>query len=395
MKLKPGFVRTVKKPGRYGDGRGGWGLALLVRPRANGGVRKSWIQRIRINGRPTNLGLGVYPVVGLKEARKRAIKNLRLVEQGIDPRGGGIPTFREAAEKVIQIHSPGWKKGSTSEQTWRRTLNTYAYPLLGTKRVDRITTNDIMNVLVPIWHQKPTTAKLVKQKISTIMRWAIAAGHRHSKPQPGMRSAPLYRKTPDGSSTTGRCPTTRSLPLSAKSAGQVPTRQECWHWSSRCLPPYGPPKQGSPDGRKSTSKSRMDDPQGKEPKRTANIMCRCRHRPSQCSPQPADIHLTASWCSLAKKVGRLAAPPSRNSYSVPRSAASRTGSEAASETGLRNAPTRADPSPKPLWPTPTAIRSKPHIYAPTFLTCARKLMKAWANYLDQTPTPQEGLPSPE
>ena len=25
----------------------------------------------------------------------------------------------------------------------------------------------------------------------------------------------------------------------------------------------------------------------------------------------------------------------------------------------------------------------------------RKLMEAWANYLDQTPTPQEGLPSPE
>ena len=182
MKLKSGFVRTVKKPGRYGDGRGGWGLALLVRPRADGGVRKSWIQRIRINGRPTNLGLGVYSIVGLHEARKRAIKNRRLVEQGIDPRGGGIPTFREAAETVIQIHRPGWKKGSSSEQMWRSSLKTYAYPLLGTKRVDRITTNDIMNVLLPIWHQKPATAKLTKQKISTIMRWAIAAGHRHDDP---------------------------------------------------------------------------------------------------------------------------------------------------------------------------------------------------------------------
>ena len=91
MKLKSGFVRTVKEPGRYGDGRGGWGLALLVRPRADGGVRKSWIQRIRINGQVTNLGLGVYPIVGLRDARKRAIENLRLVEQGIDPPRGRDP----------------------------------------------------------------------------------------------------------------------------------------------------------------------------------------------------------------------------------------------------------------------------------------------------------------
>ena len=62
MPLKAGFVRTVKgHRAASATGEGTHGLALLVRPRADGGVRKSWIQRIRINGRVTNLGLGTLP----------------------------------------------------------------------------------------------------------------------------------------------------------------------------------------------------------------------------------------------------------------------------------------------------------------------------------------------
>ena len=94
MRLTAGFVRTVTTPGRYGDGRGGFGLALVVRPRAGGGVRKSWVQRVRIGGRVTNIGLGPYPVVLLSEARKRALDNCRLIEAGEDPRGGGCADLR-------------------------------------------------------------------------------------------------------------------------------------------------------------------------------------------------------------------------------------------------------------------------------------------------------------
>ena len=35
-RLSAAFVRTVKRPGRYGDGRGGYGLSLLVKPTASG-----------------------------------------------------------------------------------------------------------------------------------------------------------------------------------------------------------------------------------------------------------------------------------------------------------------------------------------------------------------------
>ena len=64
-RLSAAFVRTVKRPGRYGDGRGGYGLSLLVKPTASGRLSKTWAQRMRIGGRPFNVGLGPYPVVTL------------------------------------------------------------------------------------------------------------------------------------------------------------------------------------------------------------------------------------------------------------------------------------------------------------------------------------------
>ncbi len=63
--LSATLVKTVNAPGRYGDGRGGLGLSLLVRVAAHGHVTKCWTQSVRIGGRPTSVGLGRYPVVTL------------------------------------------------------------------------------------------------------------------------------------------------------------------------------------------------------------------------------------------------------------------------------------------------------------------------------------------
>ena len=71
-KLSAAFVKTVKRPGRYGDGRGGFGLSLLVKPTTTGRLSKTWSQRLRIHGHPVNIGLGAYPVVTLAEARETA-----------------------------------------------------------------------------------------------------------------------------------------------------------------------------------------------------------------------------------------------------------------------------------------------------------------------------------
>ena len=184
--LSATFVRTVSRPGRYGDGRGGFGLSLLVKPRDNGRLSKTWSQRLSIDGEPVNVGLGAYPVVTLKEARDKALENRRAVEQGIDPRAqraaARVPTFAAAAEAVIKIHAETWKKGSRSEDNWRHSLGEYAMPKLGRKPVNKITTSDVLAVITPIWSSRRVTAKRVRQRISAVMKWAVAEGHREDNP---------------------------------------------------------------------------------------------------------------------------------------------------------------------------------------------------------------------
>lgn len=112
-RLSAAFVQTITTPGRYGDGRGGFGLSLLVKPTRSGRVSRSWSQRLRIDGVAFNIGIGSFPGVTLSEARKRALANLRIVETGGDPRRKPqtTPTFKEAMERTIEVLRPGWKQG--------------------------------------------------------------------------------------------------------------------------------------------------------------------------------------------------------------------------------------------------------------------------------------------
>ena len=118
--LSATFVKTVKTPGRYGDGRGGLGLSLLVRTAARGHVTKCWTQSVRIDRRPTSIGLGRYPVVTLAMARRRALENAQAIAEGRDPRRRAarqMLTFAEACETVIAIHAGSWKPGGRTSRT--------------------------------------------------------------------------------------------------------------------------------------------------------------------------------------------------------------------------------------------------------------------------------------
>ena len=181
-KLSASFVRTVRRSGRYGDGRGGYGLSLLVKPTSTGRISRTWAQRLYINGRAVNLGLGAYPLVTLKEARAKALENRRTLARGMDPRSGGIPTFARAAEKVIAIHRANWKPGGDTEQQWKSSLRDYVYPKIGHKPVNEVTTTDVMAVLLPIWNEKRVTATRVRNRISAVMRWAVAKEYREGNP---------------------------------------------------------------------------------------------------------------------------------------------------------------------------------------------------------------------
>ena len=159
VRLCATFVRTVNVPGRYGDGYGGLGLSLLVTPRKSGGLSKTWAQAVSPNGTKTSLGLGSWPVVTLAMARDRALANARAIAEGRDPRRRmqQVPTFAKANETVLAIHAKHWKSERTEGQ-WRASMRDYVLPRLARKRVDAVTTADVMAVLLPIWSTKRVTA---------------------------------------------------------------------------------------------------------------------------------------------------------------------------------------------------------------------------------------------
>ena len=195
-KLSASFVKTVNRPGRYGDGRGGFGLSLLVKPTTTGRLSKTWSQRLGVNGSLVNIGLGAYPVVTLAQARTVALENRRTVAEGRDPRSGGIPTFAEAAETVCQIHSASWRSKKYAVQ-WRSTLKNHAFPRIGHKPVSKITTADVMGVLLAddFWNRKGVTARVVRQRIGSVMKWAVAQGYREDNPAGDAISAALPRNS--------------------------------------------------------------------------------------------------------------------------------------------------------------------------------------------------------
>ncbi len=134
-----------------------------------------------------DLGLGGYPYTTLAEAREKAFDYRKLARDGGDPRTlaagaqNGVPTFRDAVEKVIEIHRVAWR-GGKNEAQWRSSLSSYAYPRIGRMRVDDISTTDVMAVLLPIWNEKRVTAKRVRQRIGAVMKWAVAQGFRTDNP---------------------------------------------------------------------------------------------------------------------------------------------------------------------------------------------------------------------
>ena len=182
--LNAAFVRTVKRPGVYGDQHG---LRLRVyKSRKRQSISKQWIWRGTVNGTRRDIGLGGFPYVSLAEARQTAFEYRKTARAGCDPvtlrRRPDVPTFAQAAETVIAIHREGWKDGGKSEMQWRSSLRDYAMPKLGRKGVDEITTADVMAVLIPHWHTKTETMRRVRQRIGAVMKWAVAQGHRDDNP---------------------------------------------------------------------------------------------------------------------------------------------------------------------------------------------------------------------
>ena len=176
--LSAAFLRSAP-PGRHADGNG---LFLYVKPEGT----RSWIQRLVIRGRRRELGLGAVALVSLAEAREVALANRKLARSGGDPlaekrRVQGVPTFAEAARRVVEGKRGGWR-GKHHAHNWLRSLERYAFPRIGPRPVSEVSSADVLEILTPIWHEKPETARAVRQRVRTVLDWAVAMELRLDNP---------------------------------------------------------------------------------------------------------------------------------------------------------------------------------------------------------------------
>ncbi|SER69648.1 Integrase [Vreelandella subterranea] len=182
-KLTSKTVQKLAKEGKKGSTGDGQGLYLQIT--VGGSV--SWIYRFKLKGKQRYMGLGTYPGVSLSEARELAADNRKMVKQGIDPLEARLEeekeaqkeavTFTSCAARFIKAHRRSWRNGKHARQ-WVSTLKTYVRPKMGKKPIEDISTQDVLEVLKPIWANKNETAKRVQGRVENILDYAAAHGYR-------------------------------------------------------------------------------------------------------------------------------------------------------------------------------------------------------------------------
>ena len=178
-KLSAVEVAKAKGPAVLHDGGG---LYLRV----SGTGAKAWVFRFQLDGNRRDMGLGPYPDISLAEARAKAAGHRKQRHDGIDPLDAKATqrlaaakgrTFRECAVEFIEKNRAGWRNAKHRQQ-WENTLASYVHPTLGELPVSAIDTGLVVQVLDPIWAEKPETASRVRGRIEAVLDSATVRGFR-------------------------------------------------------------------------------------------------------------------------------------------------------------------------------------------------------------------------
>ncbi len=176
-KLTARRVKTAG-PGHHWDGNG---LRLIA---SKTGAKK-WQLQLTVNSKRREMGLGSYPTVTLAKARASAVEYKRQASEGVDPIAARlveeerIPNFTTCAARYIRAHRRGWSNAKHARQ-WVSTLKNYARPVVGSKPIDTVCTEDVLRVLSPIWTTKTETAKRVQGRMENVLDFAAAHKWRDS-----------------------------------------------------------------------------------------------------------------------------------------------------------------------------------------------------------------------
>lgn len=122
----------------------GGGLYFQATPQGS----RSWLFRYTFNGKPKSIGLGPLRDVGLAEAREEAARLRKSLKLNVDPQSelfrnkpssqSELMTFRVCSEQFIASIRAEHKNAKHHAQ-WISSLETYAYPILGSVPVSEIT----------------------------------------------------------------------------------------------------------------------------------------------------------------------------------------------------------------------------------------------------------------
>jgi len=169
------------------------GLFLEIRP--NGA--KYWRLAYRFNGKQKMLALGVYPEVSLVAAREKREAAKKLLANDIDPSDNrkalksvqsGEGSFEAVAREWFHQKSPVWADSHSSKIIVR--LEQDIFPWLGSKPINTVTAPDLLAALRRIESRGAVdTANRAKQSCSQIFRYAIATGRAERDPAADLRGA--------------------------------------------------------------------------------------------------------------------------------------------------------------------------------------------------------------
>ena len=161
------------------------GLHLDVRPTGS----RAWMLRVAIGGKRRDIGLGAYPGVSLAQAWDAARTLRSKIAAGDDPLAerrqqklqvrveqARAVTFDQVVELFLQAKRDEWTAKHGAQ--WPSTLSKYASPEIGKMRVGDVDTPDVLRVLDPIWRTKNVTATRVRQRIETVLSFAMQRGLR-------------------------------------------------------------------------------------------------------------------------------------------------------------------------------------------------------------------------
>lgn len=201
MALTDTAIKTTKPGVKAVKMTDGDGLYLLLQP--SGG--KWWRFDYRFDGKRKTLSMGVYPDVGLKDARARRDEARRQIANGVDPsayrkasktaRAEAVAnSFEAVAREWLTKRSPGWAK-SHADKIIRR-LENDIFPWLGSRPIADIAAPDLLTTVRRIEGRGAIdTAHRALQNCGQIFRYAVATGRALRDPTGDLRGALPPRRT--------------------------------------------------------------------------------------------------------------------------------------------------------------------------------------------------------